>query len=179
MLSRSNLRNALLAGVAVAAVISTAAQAQTGPVNFDIASGDLNTALASYAKQSGVELFYQSRIVEGRSTQGLHGSFAPREALDQLLKGTGLVLAMDQSGALVVKEASAPQSGSAAGDGADSGTVQALIVTAQKREENIQDVPIAMSAFTQEDLTRSQVTGGPDLMTQVPNFTFTKTNFTG
>jgi outer membrane receptor protein involved in Fe transport len=177
MLSRSNLRNALLAGVAVAAVISTAAQAQTGPVNFDIASGDLNTALASYAKQSGVELFYQSRIVEGRSTQGLHGSFAPREALDQLLKGTGLVLAMDQSGALVVKEASAPQSGSAAGDGADSGTVQALVVTAQKREEDIQDVPIAISAFTQEDLTRSQVAGGPDLMTQVPNMTFTKTNF--
>jgi outer membrane receptor protein involved in Fe transport len=35
-----------------------------------------------------------------------------------------------------------------------------------------------MSAFTQEDLTRSQVAGGPDLMTQVPNMTFTKTNFT-
>ncbi|HEX6866221.1 MAG TPA: TonB-dependent receptor, partial [Caulobacteraceae bacterium] len=66
--------------------------------------------------------------------------------------------------------------GSAAGDGAE-GTVQALIVTAQKREEDIQDVPIAISAFTQEDLTRSQVAGGPDLMTQVPNFTFTKTNF--
>jgi outer membrane receptor protein involved in Fe transport len=57
--------------------------------------------------------------------------------------------------------------------------VQALIVTAQKREEDIQDVPIAISAFTQEDLTRSQVAGGPDLMTQVPNFTFTKTNFSG
>ncbi|MGE5501736.1 MAG: TonB-dependent receptor domain-containing protein [Ignavibacteriales bacterium] len=40
-------------------------------------------------------------------------------------------------------------------------------------------MPIAMSAFTQEDLTRSQVAGGPDLMTQVPNFTFTKTNFSG
>ena len=179
MLSRTNLRSALFAGVAVAAVISTAASAQTGPVNFDIASGDLGDALGAYAKQSGVELFYQSRIVDGRSTQGLHGAYAPRDALDQLLKGTGLVLAMDQSGAMVVREASDPQSGSAAGGGADAGTVQALIVTAQKREENIQDVPIAMSAFSQEDLTRSQVTGGPDLMTQVPNFTFTKTNFTG
>ena len=38
-------------------------------------------------------------------------------------------------------------------------------------------MPIAISAFTQEDLTRSQVAGGPDLMTQVPNLTFTKTNF--
>ena len=33
------------------------------------------------------------------------------------------------------------------------------------------------AAFTQEDLTRSQVAGGPDLITQVPNMTFTKTNF--
>ena len=178
MLSRRNRRSALFAGVAMAAVISTAAAAQTAPVNFDIASGDLGMALSAYAKQSGVELFYQSRVVAGRNTQGVRGAFAPRDALDQLLKGTGLVLAMDQSGAMVVREASDPQSGSAAGDGADSGTVQALIVTAQKREEDIQDVPIAISAFTQEDLTRSQVAGGPDLMTQVPNMTFTKTNFT-
>src|SRR5690606_3628362 len=80
-------------------------------------------------------------------------------------------------GAVRIVDAQAPQGGSAAGDGA--GTVEALIVTAQKREEDIQDVPIAISAFSQEDLTRSQVAGGPDLMTQVPNFTFTKTNFSG
>ncbi|HEX5777004.1 MAG TPA: TonB-dependent receptor [Caulobacteraceae bacterium] len=67
-----------------------------------------------------------------------------------------------------------PQSGSAAGAGAE---VEALIVTAQKREEDIQDVPIAISAFTQESLERSQIAGGPDLMTQIPNMTFTKTNF--
>jgi iron complex outermembrane receptor protein len=181
MHSRKNRRSALMAGVAMSVVLATAtaAVAQTGPVNFDIASGDLGVALGAYAKQSGVELFYQSRTVLGRSTQGLHGAYAPRDGLDELLKGTGLVLAMDQSGAMVVREASDPQSGSAAGDGADQGTVQALVVTAQKREENIQDVPIAMSAFSQEDLTRSQVAGGPDLMTQVPNFTFTKTNFSG
>src|SRR5262249_44808451 len=43
--------------------------------------------------------------------------------------------------------------------------------------ENIQDVPIAISAFSQDKLEISQIAGGPDLMTQVPNLTFTKTNF--
>jgi outer membrane receptor protein involved in Fe transport len=57
--------------------------------------------------------------------------------------------------------------------------VEEIIVTAQKRAERIQDIPIAISAFTQEDLTRSQIAGGPDLITQIPNFTFTKTNFSG
>ncbi|MGE5567198.1 MAG: TonB-dependent receptor domain-containing protein, partial [Parcubacteria group bacterium] len=165
-------------GVAMAAVISTAAAAQTGPVNFDIASGDLGQALGAYAKQSGVELFYQSRIVQGRSTQGLHGAYAPREGLDQLLKGTGLVLAMDQSGIMVVRNAADPQSGSAAGDGADAGTVAALVVTAQKKEENIQDVPIAISAFTEKSLEEQKIEGGFDLLKAIPNVTFSKNNFT-
>ena len=53
------------------------------------------------------------------------------------------------------------------------------MVTAQKKSENIQVVPIAISAFTQQDLTTRQIAGGPDLVNEVPNFTFSKTNFTG
>ena len=75
---------------------------------------------------------------------------------------------------LIVQGGSADPQGASAGSGAE---VEALIVTAQKREEDIQDVPIAISAFTQEDLERSQIAGGPDLITQIPNFSFTKTNF--
>jgi outer membrane receptor protein involved in Fe transport len=71
-----------------------------------------------------------------------------------------------------------PQSGSAAGDGADQGTVQALIVTAQKREENIQDVPIAISAFSQKELEAQKIEGGFDLLKAIPNVTFSKNNFT-
>lgn len=59
------------------------------------------------------------------------------------------------------------------------GGIEEIIVTAQKRSERIQDIPISISAFTQDDLTRSQIAGGPDLITQIPNFTFTKTNFSG
>src|SRR5262249_6335891 len=57
--------------------------------------------------------------------------------------------------------------------------VEGLVVTAQKRRENIQDVPIAISAFTQDKLEIAQIAGGPDLMTQVPTMTFTQTNCAG
>ena len=177
MRSRYANRRAWLAGAAMAALLTGTAAAQDTPT-FEIAAGDLGPALSAYAKQAGVEIFYQSRTVAGRRTGGLRGSYAPREGLDQLIAGTDLVVALDASGALIVREnAQDPQGGSAAGGGADGNAVDALIVTAQKREENIQDVPIAMSAFTQEDLTTHQIAGGPDLMTQVPNMTFTKTNF--
>jgi outer membrane receptor protein involved in Fe transport len=60
-----------------------------------------------------------------------------------------------------------------------SGGVETVVVTAQKRSENIQSVPIAISAFSQKELTSQQIATGPDLVKEVPNLTFSKTNFTG
>jgi outer membrane receptor protein involved in Fe transport len=71
----------------------------------------------------------------------------------------------------------ARNSSPAAEDQADNS--RDIVVTARKRVESIQDVPAAVTAVTMEELTTRQVTGGPDLMTQVPNMTFTKTNFSG
>src|SRR3546814_9925819 len=52
-----------------------------------------------------------------------------------------------------------------------------IVVTAQKRVERIQDVPIAISAFSGEALAAQKVEGGFDLMKAVPNLTFSKSNF--
>ena len=61
----------------------------------------------------------------------------------------------------------------------NSNAIETVVVTAQKRSEDIQKVPIAISAFTQKELKAEQVAGGPDLIKEVPNLTFSKTNFTG
>jgi len=62
---------------------------------------------------------------------------------------------------------------------AEPSGIETVVVTAQKKQENIQTVPIAISAFSQKELTERQVAGGPDLVKEVPNLTFSKTNFTG
>ena len=173
-IAHRRLKTALLGGAA-AALLASAAMAQDASIRFDIAAQDASSALNDFSRQSGVRVLFPFDAVAGKHVAGLHGDMTVQQALDTLAKATGLTVAANDGQTVTL---TAPQSGSAAGDGADQGTVQALIVTAQKREEDIQDVPIAISAFTQEDLTRSQVAGGPDLMTQVPNMTFTKTNFT-
>jgi outer membrane receptor protein involved in Fe transport len=62
----------------------------------------------------------------------------------------------------------------------DQGTTVAdVIVTAQKKEEALQDVPIAVSAFTQGSLEKQKIDGGPNLVTAIPNVNFSKGNFTG
>jgi iron complex outermembrane receptor protein len=59
------------------------------------------------------------------------------------------------------------------------GNIEEIIVTGQKREERIQDVPIAISAFSMDDLDNQKIEGGFDLLRGVPNVTFSKTNFSG
>ncbi|MEI6641236.1 MAG: TonB-dependent receptor [Novosphingobium sp.] len=62
---------------------------------------------------------------------------------------------------------------------ADSGPgVQEIIVTAQRQSQRLQAVPIAISAFTKENLDKQQIRNPLDLQLSLPNVTFTKTNFT-
>ena len=63
--------------------------------------------------------------------------------------------------------------------GGGGNVVSEIVVTAQKKEEAIQDVPIAVSAFTQDNLEKSKIDGGPNLVLAVPNVNFSKANFTG
>ena len=62
-------------------------------------------------------------------------------------------------------------------DDADQRTLSTVVVTTQKTEESIQDVPIAVSAFDEGALDDMQLAGGPDLVKAIPNVNFTKGNF--
>ncbi|MBS3961353.1 MAG: TonB-dependent receptor [Sandarakinorhabdus sp.] len=57
--------------------------------------------------------------------------------------------------------------------------IEDIIVTAQRAAEGLQDVPIAVSAFTAEALTERQINNTSQLQLSLPNITFTKGNFTG
>lgn len=54
-----------------------------------------------------------------------------------------------------------------------------LVVTAQRREESIQDVPIAVSAFSADNLKNQRIETGQDLLQAVPNVNFSRGNFGG
>jgi iron complex outermembrane receptor protein len=54
-----------------------------------------------------------------------------------------------------------------------------IVVTAQRRAQALQNVPIAVSAFTAEALEAQQIDNASDLQLTLPNVTFSKGNFTG
>jgi outer membrane receptor protein involved in Fe transport len=55
---------------------------------------------------------------------------------------------------------------------------EAIVVTAQRQAETLQEVPIAVSAFNAQALEKQQIDNSSDLMLTLPNITFTKTSFT-
>jgi outer membrane receptor protein involved in Fe transport len=170
----SKFRTWALTGVAAAAIAGPAWAEEAR--QFTIPSQSLVAALEAFGKQGDKEILFSKAQAEGHATAGVTGSYEPAQALAMLLSGSGLKFRQVNDNTYVVESAD-PQSGSAAGDGAD-GTVAALIVTAQKREENVQDVPIAISAFTEKALEEQKIEGGFDLLKAIPNVTFSKNNFT-
>lgn len=57
---------------------------------------------------------------------------------------------------------------------AQQGTIlEEIIVTAQRKAESIQDVPVAVSAFSTADLEERRFTDARDLQTAVPNLSYT------
>ena len=53
-----------------------------------------------------------------------------------------------------------------------------IIVTAQRQNQSLQEVPIAVSAFDAEALEAQQIENAADLQLSLPNVSFTKSNFT-
>src|SRR3546814_1591123 len=59
-------------------------------------------------------------------------------------------------------------------DGGDN----VIVVTAQRQAQSLQDVPIAVSAFSAEALESQQIENASDLQLTLPNVSFSKGNFT-
>ncbi|MEW5249692.1 TonB-dependent receptor [Microbulbifer sp. 2201CG32-9] len=62
-------------------------------------------------------------------------------------------------------------------EGPNREAIEEITVTAQKIEEGIQDVPIAVSAFTGDSMEDLKIERGDELVRAVPNVNFSKNNF--
>ena len=177
---RNILRLGLLSATSLIC-LSNIAQAS----NFNIPSGDMERALRAYMAQSGVQVFVPDQAIRGIRTNGVKGELSPDEALSRLLSGTGLTIHHEGSAVGIVRadqsqnqEIDSMQLAQAAPP--PRAAVETVTVTSSKLGgADVQSIPIAITALSQEQLTATQTAGGPDLVKQVPNLTFSKTNFSG
>jgi len=165
------------------ALQATGAAAET----FSIPPGDLRTALNLYTNATGVDLIYPDDEMLSVRTAGVVGDLSPDGALSRILQGTGFAMRHEAGGIAIVHEVrrSTAQTARPAELAqvepakAAAASVETVVVTSSKIKGDIQTVPIAITALSQEQLTSRQIAGGPDLVKEVPNLTFSKTNFSG
>jgi len=96
-----------------------------------------------------------------------------------LAGASALSLTMASGAALAQPAAQDATEPAAAGDPQAGDPNVNIIVTAQRRAESIQDVPITVSAFNEQALTSQRIDGGPELVRAVPNVIFAKGYFVG
>src|ERR1700722_19191348 len=60
-------------------------------------------------------------------------------------------------------------------DPADTTALQEIVVTARKRQENLQDVPLSIDVFSKKDLQNLGITGFDDYAQKVPSISFIST----
>ena len=176
--TRSGISSTLCA--LTAALLSTAAFA----TDFDVPSGSLEAALDVYSRQSGIQLMVPSDQVRSIHTGGVKGDLLATDALSRILSGTGFAARRDSSGVMgIIREVhsqSIVEPMQLAQAVPSRAAVETVTVTSSKLGgADVQSIPISITALSQEQLTATQTAGGPDLIKQVPNMTFTKTNFSG
>ena len=155
--------------------------------DFDVPGGTMKSALDLFAKQAGVQLIYTDEAVRGIRTSGVRGDLPSDTALSRILAGSGLAVHRHEAGVLaIVRDKSADAESQisdiqlAQASTVSRPPVETVTVTSSKLGgADVQSIPIAITALSQEQLTSTQTAGGPDLVKQVPNLTFSKTNFTG
>lgn len=180
-----------LAGSVCVIAISTPAVAQARA--FEIPAGSMKGALDEFRRQSGIQVIYPVDQVSSARSAGVSGEMTAREALGELLSGSGLEGVWDPSGAVAIKWTGPvkPQSKKisdkvpprlmltreqepGAQGSAPVPNENEIIVTATKKSngETVQDVPLSITAFGQQQLEKGFINNIEQLTYSVPNVQF-------
>lgn len=166
---------------------------------FDIPSQSLSQALVKFSEQADTVVMAPQKLLEGKKASQVQGKMSVQEALNKLLEGTGLEASESDRGSVAIHEAQTSgdarqsslmiqlaqseavstavighddekgEKGRGISDGG-GGALEEIIVTAQKREERLQDVPISISVLSGRELDSSTYSGVTDALEAVPGF---------
>ena len=147
--------------------VTCCAQSPIG-LTTDIPPQPLAEALAAYARQTGMQLVYESELVGGLGSEGAPAGLAPAAALARLLEGTGLRFEFlnERSVRILAAKPKGPPARAPPHkehrDGESLTSIEEVVVTAEQRDEPENRVPISMDVWTAQAI---EVSGAKDIGT--------------
>jgi len=144
--------------------------ASDGDIDFAIRSQPLNSALLQFSEQADMDFFGLSSELPAITSPPVYGLMTDIEALQLLLRNTGLEYRISPQNVVIIVEAAPPPAQPIAQKApAEHSTVFEEVTTyATRRDTNIQDTPIAVTALSDYSLQRYQVKDLRDIANLVP-----------
>ncbi|MEA3179793.1 MAG: iron complex outerrane recepter protein [Gammaproteobacteria bacterium] len=184
----------LAAAACAAASAALAAEPVANEMHtWNIQAEDAPAALRDFGVQSGVAISAQQKDLAGKRLNAVTGSLTVDSALRQLVAGTGLKYVYDASGRAVTLTPEKPASAespaqtntrrdppASAGTAADTALLlEEIVVTARKRTENLQDVPISAEVISGQTLAESSIRSLSELSQSIPGIQLNSTGASG
>lgn len=148
--------------------LASAQSAPSGSAVFNIDAQPLPAALKSFIEQTHMQLLYRYDLVKDAVASPVHGSLDQREALTQLLLGTGLEAAFIAENSATLRPLH-PEADS-------QSELDEIIVTARRREESLSKIPVAIAALTGTELHEAGVSSVVQLQYLVPGLMVSRDN---
>jgi iron complex outermembrane receptor protein len=148
-------------GGALASLTPLYVLAQKAQVN--IAVQPLGQALNQLSQQTGTVIIAPSRLVSDKKAAATTGKLSVIEAVEQLLKGSGLRAQQEPSGAIVIKKTDSTSARTKRASRYQA-PLDEVVVTGLKRESSLQDSPVAISVLGGDELEARGVTDFTDLI---------------
>lgn len=136
--------------------------------DFDIKPQRLESALIEFSKQAELQVIGATDTIADARSPGVSGKLSNRVALDALLKDTSLAFDAVGDHSVRITREKLVERDSAPTTGNHEDSVDEVIVTAQKRAENILKVPVAISAFSNADMENSGARQLSDFLASAP-----------
>jgi outer-membrane receptor for ferric coprogen and ferric-rhodotorulic acid len=145
------------------------AQQTTTPYALNLPEQPLRDSLLALGKATHVNIVFDPAVVAGRRAPVLRGQYAPGEALERLLAGSGLSAQQTPGGSYTVEppqaQGSSPSgtrpanSSRIAGDASNTNTLDTVVVTAKvegfsatRMPTPLKEIPQSVSVITQDTL---------------------------
>lgn len=156
----------------LALVLASPMAAYAEQTVFNISQQPLKTAIAAFAEQAKVNLIAEGDVDTSVLVSAVNGEMNTGAALRQLLNGTDLKVHQRSDGMFIIARGKGAESGSEADkrllDSRKNHVLEEITVTAQKREQNLHDVPISITAMGAEELANKGIDNFDDLKFAAP-----------
>jgi iron complex outermembrane receptor protein len=191
-------RYSIICAAVLSVLLSVDIALAAGPYDFDLPEQSLAQSLRQIAQRAGMNILFDPHSVETMRAPPVKGVMSPEEALEIVLAGTDLAFEpMGKSSVIIKPRETARPQGRTDAEGKANRVAPAVptgpeliaepslghlaleevTVTAQRRKENMQSVPITVDALAGDEAARRGTNSIQTLFATIPNLTFTTSAF--